>query len=111
MTQKKKHQTPQINLSADSLKHAADRIVSMITVHRFVLLFIILGAALVFALLETRRYIDIPRNETLYQEEITKINYKRIDKELLDSFDDARNDQAVEVDTQFTPDRTNPFTE
>lgn len=81
------------------------------TKHRFTLLFIILGVAITFALLRTRSFIDIPRNEERYTEEALRIKYKSIDEEVLDQFSSADEDKDIEVDSDFAPDRQNPFTE
>jgi hypothetical protein len=79
--------------------------------HRTFIVFVIIGSAITFALLRTRNFIDIPRNETTYNEARLQIKYKSIDEELLGSFSQAESDQSVEVDSQFNPDREDPFSE
>ena len=82
-----------------------------ITRHRFILLFIILGTAIAFALIKTQSFIDIPRNEERYSEETLKIKYKQIDEETLALFAPTQDDKPVEVNSQFDPTRNNPFTD
>ena len=82
-----------------------------ITKHRFILLFIILGTAIAFALIKTQTFIDIPRNEERYVEETLKIKYKQIDMDTLATFAPTQDDKQVEVNSQFDPTRNNPFTD
>lgn len=82
-----------------------------ITKHRFIMIFIILGTAVAFALVKTQSFIDIPRNEARYVEETLKIKYKQIDEETLAQFAPTQDDKPVEVNSQFDPTRNNPFTD
>ena len=91
------------------LQHTASQIVQLCTKHRFILLFMILGTAVGFALIRTSSYIDVPRNEARFIEEKLKIKYKQIDLESLASFDAAQQDEQIEVGSQFNPNRNNPF--
>jgi hypothetical protein len=95
----------------NKVKKIAISIADIATAHRFTLLFIILGAAIAFALLRTSSFIDIPRNEERYTTEALSISYKQIDEEVLNKFKEAGQDVSVEVGSQFDPDRTNPFSE
>jgi carbohydrate-binding DOMON domain-containing protein len=81
------------------------------TQHRFVLIFVILGAAISLALFRTQSYIDIPRNETRFTEGKLTINYKEIDTATLESFRTKLNDGSIQVESQFDPTRNNPFTD
>lgn len=82
-----------------------------ITKYRIAVIFVIIGIAISSALLKTRSYIDIPRNEERYAEEVLQINYKSIDESLLEEFKDAQADNTIEVNSNFDPDRSNPFNE
>ena len=93
------------------LRKIADKALVMGTKYKFTLLFIILGAAVGFALLRTSTFLDIPRNETRYTEESARIRYRQIDQKVLDKFKEAQQDANVEVGSQFDPNRTNPFSE
>lgn len=93
----------------EQLKKRFSSIITTVTKRRFILIFVILGAAISFALLRTQSYIDIPRNESRFNEGILTIKYKEIDAETLKSFQEKLDDQSVEVDAQFDPDRENPF--
>ncbi len=81
------------------------------TKYRFTILFVILGGAIGFALLGTQTYIQIPRNEQRYSDETLKIKYKRIDQEALNTLKQKQQDGTIEVNSQYDPDRDNPFTE
>ena len=93
----------------EKIKRTLTRLVELCTKHRFILLFMILGTAVGFALIRTSEYIDVPRNETRFVEEKLKIKYKQIDLEALASFDAAQQDEQIEVGSQFNPNRNNPF--
>ncbi len=84
-------------------------LIATATKHRFILIFIILGAAIAFALLRTQSFLSIPRNEDRFNEGKLSIRYKQIDTETLESFKSALNDQNTEVDSNFEPGRVNPF--
>ena len=93
----------------EKIKKLANNSVEMTTKHRFILLFIILGTAVGFALIRTSAFKDIPRNEQRYTDESLKIKYQQIDKQVLDSFADKQQDTNVEVGSQYDPTRVNPF--
>jgi len=93
------------------LKVAGSGGIVSITKHRFILLFMILGTAIAFALIKTQSFIDIPRNEERYAEETLKIKYKQIDEATLALFAPTQDDKQVEVNSQFDPTRNNPFTD
>jgi len=95
----------------ESLKKLSVAVVDFLTNHRFVLVIVIVGIALSFALIKTRSAINVTRNEDRYNEEVLKINYKQIDSETLESFRLADEDRKVEVNSNFDPTRQNPFTE
>ena len=98
------------NLS-EKLRNYLTRYASVVTRYRFVVMFMIVGAAVSFALLKTRSFIDIPRNEERYNEEVLMIQYKSIDESILEEFKDAQQDDTIEVNPSFDPDRSNPFSE
>lgn len=93
----------------EKIKATTSKYISLLTKHRLILLFAILGTAVAFALLKTQSFIDIPRNEQRYNEETLKIKYKQIDKDTLESFATEKNDTDVQVNSKFDPTRNNPF--
>ncbi len=95
----------------DQLQAKGLKIVRLATNHRFVLLFIILGSAIAFALVRTGSYLTIPRDQARYEQEVQAIQYKQIDKETLDKFRTDNQDKDIQVDSNFDPDRKNPFNE
>ena len=95
----------------DKIKTAAVEGANVIAKHRFVIMVVIVGAAIAFSLVRTRSFLDIPRNEARYTEEVSLINYKEIDQEILEEFKAAELDGNVEVNSNLAPDRSNPFNE
>ncbi len=79
--------------------------------HRIILMFLVVGIAVSFALIKTRSFIDIPRNEAKYSEEKLKIHYNGIDQQTLNDFKSSQQDTTIEVNPQFEPNRSNPFSE
>ncbi len=94
---------------SEKIQKKGQELIIMGTRHRFVLIFIILGAAIGFALLRTQSFIDIPRNEARYNEGVLTIQYKTVDPKTLEAFKTVLDDQQVQVDAQFNSDRNNPF--
>lgn len=93
----------------EKIKRLAINYIEIATKHRFILLFVILGTAIAFALLRTQSFIDITRNEQRYTEETSKIKYNLINEETLKSFAAEQIDTDVQVDSKFDPTRNNPF--
>jgi hypothetical protein len=82
----------------DKVRKRGTSLLNGATKHRFILIFVILGAAIAFALLRTQSFLSIPRNENRFNEGKALINYKQIDTATLESFKSALNDQDAEVD-------------
>jgi len=95
----------------DRIKNKVPGYLTVLTKHRFILVIIIVGIALSFALIKTRSFINIYRNEDRYAEENLKINYKQIDKEILSKFQAESKDSKIEVNSNFNPNRQSPFSE
>lgn len=93
----------------EKIKKNAISAVDYATSHRILLLFIILGFAIGFALYKTGTYIDVERDNQRYTEETAKIKYNKIDKNILDSFSNKQTDSNVEVNSKYDPNRNNPF--
>ena len=92
-------------------KNYASSATETATKHRIIFLFIILGAAISFALIRTQSYLNIGRNQTRYDEETAQIRYQKIDEEKLQAYEQEQQDKQIEVSSQFDPNRDNPFTD
>jgi len=79
--------------------------------HRFTLVFIIASSAVLFALLQSRTYLNPVRNEARYEEGKLKINYASIDQEVVDEISRTLDDKNIEVTPSLVPNRNNPFSE
>lgn len=93
------------------VKSISTKSINIVTNHRFTILFIILGTAVAFALIRTGSYLDISRDESRYSQETSAINYLQINKDTIKQFEITNQDQDIQVDSNFNPDRNNPFTE
>lgn len=100
-----------INISSPNLKESAIRVINYAASKRLILLIIVVGGAIGLALVQTRSFLDVPRNEERYIEETLSIKYKQINTTILDEFKAATLDGDVNVDSSFNPNRSDPFNE
>lgn len=100
-----------IKTKIERAKRIGMKIVDNASRHRIIVMFAVVGVAVSFALIKTRSFIDIPRNEAKYSEERLKIHYEVINEQTLKEFKSAEQDQSVEVNSKFNPNRSNPFSE
>lgn len=100
-----------IKTSLEKVKKIGIKIVENASRHRIIVMFAVVGVAVSFALIKTRSFIDIPRNESKYSEERLKIHYEAINEQTLNEFKAAEQDQSIEVNSKFNPNRSNPFSE
>jgi len=97
--------------SLQKAKKLSIRLLDVASRHRVILMAILVGIAVSFALVKTRSFIDIPRNEAKFTDEKLKIHYDSIDQQTLNDFKSAQQDTNVQVNPQFEPNRSNPFSE
>jgi len=71
-----------------------------------VLILVVLG----FIVFEVRQFADPPRNEDLYNEQLTTISSGRFDKKVIDRAE-GLIDSNVEVKQIYLDNRDNPFSE
>lgn len=100
-----------ISTTIEHLKKMSLKVVDNASRHRIIIMFVVVGIAVSFALIKTRSFIDIPRNESKYSEERLKIHYEAINEQTLNEFKAAEQDQSIEVYSKFNPNRSNPFSE
>lgn len=87
------------------------KIVGLISKHRTVILIFIASIAILASVLQTQSYLNPVRNEDKYTEVQSTANSKKIDQAIVDKLSKTQNDQNSTVDSNFVPDRSNPFTE
>jgi len=97
--------------SFEHFKKNAVKVLAVASRHRIILMILVVGIAVSFALVKTRSFIDIPRNETKYNEEKQKIHYDSIDQQTLKDFQTEQQDQNIQVSPRFEPNRNDPFSE
>lgn len=85
--------------------------VAYITKHRTVIIVFVASTAILAALIQTQSYLNPARNEDKYTEIKATISAKKIDKTKLEKLQTTQQDKAESVDSNFVPDRSNPFTE
>ncbi len=95
----------------DRAKEVANKLLEVLAQHRLIVVIIIIGVTLFGALLRTRSYIDVSRNEERYNEEVLQINYKQIDSKILEELKRSYQNNTFEVNSNFETNRRDPFTE
>ena len=98
----------------DTLDKASDfghKFANFTAKHRIVIIFLIASSAIMLALLQSRTYLNPERDEARYEEERVLINYSTVDQEIVDKLSATLEDQDINVDSNFVPNRNNPFSE
>lgn len=100
-----------LSASLTKLSTSSKAILHFLSKHRILLVIAISSAAIMLALFETRSYLDPTRDEAVYTELSTGINYSGIDEDIVEKLKTTQEDEEIIVDTNFVPDRNNPFSE
>ena len=87
------------------------RAVGYVSKHRTVIIVVVICAAVLAAIVQTQSYLNPTRNEAKYTELKSSFNTKSIDNETLEKLQATQSDKTETVDSNFVPDRNNPFTE
>lgn len=85
--------------------------VGFISKHRTVIMVIVASAAVIAAIMQTQNYLNPARNELKYTELKSSVTTKSINQEILTKLQATQEDKTESVDSNFVPDRKNPFTE
>jgi hypothetical protein len=87
------------------------KIAKIISGHRTFIIIMVACAAVFAALYQSRTYLNPSRNEQLYTEKVSSVNPKTFDQETLNKLRQTQSDPTEEVDSNYSPDRNNPFIE
>ena len=99
------------DLNVAKLSSSAKELMRFLGKHRFLLIFLIASCAVMFALLQTRTYLNPSRDEDVYTELKTGVNYSEIDNDVVEKLQSTQDDEDIQVDANFVPNRSNPFSE
>lgn len=86
-------------------------IVGFISKHRTVFVIFIMCFAILAAAMQTQIYLNPDRNEVRYTEIRSSVNPKKIDQNIVNKLAETEKDQNNSVDSNFVPNRNNPFAE
>jgi fumarate reductase subunit C len=100
-----------MNKELDKIKNSSTKYIDFIYKNQVFIVLVVCSAVLIFALLQSRTYLNPERNEVRYEEERLKINYSTIDEEIVNEIRATLDDKNITVDSNFVPDRRNPFAE
>lgn len=100
-----------MNESLGKLTAEGQKLVDFVSSHRTVIIIVVACGAIIAAVFQAQSYLNPERNEEKYTELSSSITVKSLDEEILEKLEATQNDQNYNVDSNFVPDRTNPFTE
>lgn len=86
-------------------------LVKVVKAHGVLIMFLVAGGAIGFALLRSQNYLNPPRDEAKYQELSAGVSYSKIDYTLVKKLESALSDTDVTVTQNLAPNRNNPFSE
>ncbi len=87
------------------------KVLGIIGKHRTVIVIFIACIAILASVLQAQNYLNPVRNEEKYTEVQSTANTKKIDQTIVDKLSKTQEDQNSTVDSNFVPDRNNPFAE
>ncbi len=100
-----------LKASLTKFANSTQKYIRFISKYRIVLLFLIGSGAILFALIESRAYLNPTRDEDTYIELRTGVNYSEIDESIVEKLSKTQQDENIEVDASLVPNRSNPFKE
>ncbi len=100
-----------MNEQLDSAKNSLGKYLAIINKNQVFIVLVVASCILIYTLIQSRTYLNPERNEDKYSEEIIKVNYATIDQELVDEISATLEDENIDVDSNFVPGRTDPFSE
>lgn len=87
------------------------RIFTFAVAHIVVIIFLVAGAAIGMALMQSRSLLNPARNEAHYQDLALKNKYSKVDYTLVNKLQKSINDKDIVVNPNLAPNRKNPFSE
>ena len=100
-----------LSTSFGKIAGSSKELLHFLSKHRALLIIVISSVAVIFALSQTREYLNPSRNEDIYTELSAGINYRGIDQDIVEKLQSTQSDQDIQVDANLVPDRSNPFNE
>ena len=95
----------------ERFEQSGSKAISLVSEHRAVIIIFIACVAILASVLQTQSYLNPSRNEDKYNEVQSTANTKKIDQTIVDKLSKTQDDQNNTADSNFVPDRNNPFAE
>ena len=89
------------------VNHAQD----FFATHAVMIVIVLGGAAIGYSLYRARTYLNPVRDESRYSDGSAKLNYSKIDDNVLGRLKLTQNDKDNNVNRSLVPNRSNPFNE
>ncbi len=100
-----------LNSILSKVTAASKELLKFMSTHRILIVFLVSSVAIMLALVQTRSYLNPSRDEAIYIELSTGINYNGIDDVIVKKLQSTQNDKEIQVNANLVPDRSNPFNE
>jgi hypothetical protein len=97
--------------TAHIIKKTIVEFIGFIDKYRMVIIVLIASIAVLSAVLQTQGHLNPPRNEAEFLELKSSISVKKLDEEVLRKLQQTQDDLNASVDSDFVPNRNNPFVE
>ena len=109
MAKAKKSKVPKVS-SKEQLSARLSKVTGLLAGHGVVIMFIVAGATIGFALIKAHSYLNPSRDEGRYTDASGHNNYSKIDYKLVNKLEASLNRAPIKVTTS-TSNRSNPFNE
>lgn len=87
------------------------KLISYVGRHRTVIVIFIACIAILASVMQAQIYLSPVRNEDKYTEVQSSANSKKIDQAIVEKLSATQEDYTSTADSNFVPDRSNPFAE
>lgn len=101
----------ELNNILPKVKEYLARSISFVSMHRVVITVVVACSAILASVIQAQGFLNPVRNETLYTEQKASSNTKTIDEEVVRKLSETQTGENISVDSNFVPDRNNPFNE
>ena len=106
----KKSKAPKTS-SKEQLSQLLSRMTAVLAAHGVLIMFLLAGVTIGFALVRARGYLNPTRDEAAYTNATSHNNYSKIDYKLVNKLEASLNRAPINVGQSLSPNRSNPFSE
>lgn len=97
--------------SVSLMINRAKNLIQVLSRYRVIILLLVTSSAVIAALLISSSYLDVTRNDELYEKILSEVQFSSIDEEIVTKLQTLQEDREVTVSAELVPERDNPFSE